>query len=160
LAAFAAEGALIPMKPSEVTILLVEDDEVDATTVVRGLSRANINNTLVRARDGIEAMDILLGNNGRERLKPPFLLLVDVRMPRLDGLALVRRIRSNPNLQRTIIFILTTSDSDRDRAAAYDAHVAGYIVKSNAPDQFHALARMLDYYLSIVSPPPQLEQIG
>jgi CheY-like chemotaxis protein len=146
------------MNASEVTILLVEDDEVDATTVVRGLSRADIHNPLVRAHDGIEAMDILLGNNGKEKLKLPYLLLVDVRMPRLDGLALVRRIRNNPTLQRTIIFILTTSDSDRDRAAAYDAHVAGYIVKSNAPDQFHALARMLDYYLSIVSPPPQLEQ--
>ena len=148
------------MSVSQVTILLVEDDDVDATTVVRGLLRAEIHNPLVRARDGIEAMDILLGNNGREQLKPPFLLLVDVRMPRLDGLALVRRIRSDPTLQRTIVFILTTSDNDRDRAAAYDAHVAGYIVKSNAPDQFHALARMLDYYLSIVSPPPPPEQLG
>jgi CheY-like chemotaxis protein len=147
------------MSASEVTILLVEDDEVDATTVVRGLSRADIHNPLVRARDGIEAMDILLGNNGKQKLKSPFLLLVDIRMPKLDGLALVRRIRNNPTLQRTIIFVLTTSDSDRDRAAAYDAHVAGYIVKSNAPGQFHALARMLDYYLSIVSPPP-LEQFG
>lgn len=149
----------MPRNASEVTILLVEDDEVDATTVVRGLARADIHNPLVRARDGIEAMEILLGSNGKQKLKSPFLLLVDIRMPRLDGLALVRRIRSNPTLQRTIIFVLTTSDSERDRAAAYDAHVAGYIVKSNAPDQFHALARMLDYYLSIVSPPP-LEQFG
>jgi CheY-like chemotaxis protein len=147
------------MNASEVTLLLVEDDEVDATTVVRGLLQADIRNPLVRARDGIEAMDIMLGANGKQKLKAPFLLLVDIRMPRLDGLALVRRIRSNPALQRTIIFILTTSDNDRDRAAAYDAHVAGYIVKSNAPDQYHALARMLDYYLSIVSP-PQLEQYG
>lgn len=150
---------MMPRNASEVTILLVEDDEVDATTVVRGLARADIHNPLVRARDGIEAMEILLGSNGKQKLKSPFLLLVDIRMPRLDGLALVRRIRSNPTLQRTIIFVLTTSDSERDRAAAYDAHVAGYIVKSNAPDQFHALARMLDYYLSIVSPPP-LEQFG
>jgi CheY-like chemotaxis protein len=147
------------MNSSQVTILLVEDDDVDATTVVRGLSRADIHNPLLRARDGIEAMEMLLGTNGQQALPPPYLLLVDVRMPRLDGLGLVRRIRSNRLLQRTIIFILTTSDSDRDRAAAYDAHVAGYIVKSNAPDEFHALARMLDYYLSIVAPPP-LEQYG
>ena len=116
---------MMPRNASEVTILLVEDDEVDATTVVRGLARADIHNPLVRARDGIEAMEILLGSNGKQKLKSPFLLLVDIRMPRLDGLALVRRIRSNPTLQRTIIFVLTTSDSERDRAAAYDAHVAG-----------------------------------
>jgi len=142
------------MNSTEVTILLVEDDDVDATTVVRGLTRADIRNPLVRARDGIEAMELLLGTNGKQKLMPPYILLVDVRMPRLDGLGLVRRIRSTKMLQRTIIFVLTTSDSDRDRAEAYDAHVAGYIVKSNAPDQFHALARMLDYYLTIVAPPP------
>jgi CheY-like chemotaxis protein len=142
------------MNSTEVTIFLVEDDDVDATTVVRGLTRADIRNTVIRARDGIEAMDMLQGTNGKPILKPPYILLVDVRMPRLDGLGLVRRIRSNKMLQRTIIFVLTTSDSDRDRAEAYDAHVAGYIVKSNAPDQFHALARMLDYYLTIVAPPP------
>jgi len=142
------------MNSTEVTILLVEDDDVDATTVVRGLTRADIRNPILRARDGIEAMEMLLGSNGKQKLLPPYLLLVDIRMPRLDGLGLVRRIRSNPMLQRTIIFILTTSDSDRDRAEAYDTHIAGYIVKSHAPDQFHGLARMLDYYLTIVTPPP------
>jgi len=142
------------MAPTQITILLVEDDDVDAATVVRGLSRAAIHNPLVRARDGIEAMDMLLGMNGKEKLPPPLILLVDIRMPRLDGLGLIRRIRTNQSLQRTIIFILTTSDNDKDRAAAYDAHVAGYIVKSSTPDQFHSLARMLDYYLAIVAPPP------
>jgi CheY-like chemotaxis protein len=142
------------MNSTEVTIFLVEDDDVDATTVVRGLTRADIPNPVVRVRDGIEAMETLLGTNGKRRLMPPYILLVDVSMPRLDGLGLIRRIRSNKMLQRSIIFVLTTSDSDRDRAEAYDAHVAGYIVKSSAPDHFHALARMLDYYLTIVAPPP------
>jgi CheY-like chemotaxis protein len=137
-----------------VTILLVEDDDIDAATITRGLTRAKIHNPLVRARDGVEALDMLLGTNGHKRLPPPYLLLIDIRMPRLDGLALIRAIRSNPSLQRTIIFILTTSDDDRDRIAAYDAHVAGYIVKSSAPEQFRALAGMLEYYLLIVSPPP------
>lgn len=137
-----------------ISLLLVEDDDIDATTVLRGLARAGIANPLVRARDGIEALDLMLGMNGKERLAPPYLLLVDIRMPRLDGLGLVRRVRGNPQLQRTIIFILTTSDSDRDRVAAYDAHVAGYVVKSTDPEHFHALARMLEYYLLIVSPPP------
>src|SRR5208282_137891 len=94
------------------------------------------------------------GRNGRERLQPPYLLLVDIRMPRLDGLGLIREIRNTPALQRAVIFVLTTSDSDRDRTAAYEGHVAGYIMKSHASQNFMQLARMLEYYLLIVSPPP------
>jgi CheY-like chemotaxis protein len=142
------------LTPPCVTILLVEDDDIDAASISRGLARANILNPVVRARDGVEALEMLLGTGGQKRLGAPYLLLIDIRMPRLDGLALIRAIRSDPILQRTIIFILTTSDDERDRIAAYDAHVAGYIVKSNSPEQFRALAGMLEYYLLIVSPPP------
>jgi CheY-like chemotaxis protein len=142
------------MNPSKVTILLVEDDDIDAATVVRGLAAAKIINPLVRARDGVEALEMLLGTHGREKLPPPYLLLIDIRLPRLDGLGLVREIRRNQTLQRTIIFILTTSDNDRDRTAAYDEHVAGYIAKSSTEDQFLRLARMLEYYLLIVEQPP------
>src|ERR1700679_2578405 len=123
------------MNASRVTILLVEDDDIDAQTVMRGLASAKIVNPVVRARDGVEALELLKGSAGKKRLAPPYLLLVDIRMPRLDGLGLVRAIRSDPALQRTIIFILTTSDSELDRTNAYDEHVAGYIVKSNSPEQ-------------------------
>jgi CheY-like chemotaxis protein len=148
------------MTSSPVTILLVEDDAIDAATVVRGLADAKIVNPLVRARDGIEALEMLLGTNCRAKLQPPYLLLVDIRMPRLDGLGLIREIRRNPMLQRTLIFVLTTSDSDRDRIAAYDDHVAGYIVKSQTKNQFLQLARMLEYYLLIVEAPPPAALAG
>ena len=142
------------MKSTHVTILLVEDDDIDAMSVARGLADANISNPVVRARDGVEGLEILLGTNGKEKLPWPYLMLVDIRLPRLDGLGLVRKIRSIPALRRTIVFMLTTSDSDRDRSTAYDANVAGYIVKSSGNEQFSKLARMLDYYLMIVAPPP------
>jgi CheY-like chemotaxis protein len=141
------------MKSAPITILLVDDDDIDATAVKRGLTAAHIKNPLLRAHDGVEALEMLLGTNGKKKLHPPYLLLVDLRMPRLDGLGLIRAIRSNPLLQRTVVFMLTTSDSERDQTAAYDAHVAGYIVKSNSNDQFVRLAYMLEYYLLIVSPP-------
>lgn len=144
------------MNPSAVSILLVEDDDIDAATVVRGLAGAKIVNPLIRVRDGVEALDTLLGRNGKPKLQPPYLMLVDIRMPRLDGLGLIREIRRNSMLQRTIIFVLTTSASERDQIAAYDEHVAGYIVKSNTPEQFLRLARMLEYYLLIVEQPPAL----
>jgi CheY-like chemotaxis protein len=82
------------------------------------------------------------------------LLLVDIRMPRLDGIGLINEIRKDPQLTRTVIFVLTTSDADRDKMAAYNAHVAGYIVKTGSSDQFLTLATMLNYYLVIVEPPP------
>jgi CheY-like chemotaxis protein len=138
---------------SAVTILLVEDDDIDAMTVTRGLDAAKIANPLVRAHDGVEALDLLRGTNGKQKLAPPYLLLVDIRMPRLDGLGLVRAIRSDRALQRTVVFMLTTSANDRDQTAAYDSHVAGYIVKSNSRDDFLRLAHMIEYYLMIVSPP-------
>jgi CheY-like chemotaxis protein len=137
----------------EVSILLVEDDDVDALAVTRGLTAAKISNPVVRVRDGLEALEILLGTEGKEKLRPPYVLLVDIRLPRLDGLSLVRKIRANKELQRSVIFILTTSDSDRDLTAAYDAHVAGYIIKSSIGDQFSRVAKMIEYYLSIISLP-------
>ena len=137
-----------------VTILLVEDDDVDALTVDRCLKQAKITNTMVRAKDGVEALEMLRGTHARTRLAAPYLLLVDIRMPRLDGIGLINEIRRDPQLTRTVIFILTTSDADRDKMAAYDAHVAGYIVKTGSGDQFLTLATMLNYYLVIVEPPP------
>lgn len=141
---------------SEVTILLAEDDDIDAQTVTRGLASARIANPLVRVRDGVEALELLRGTNNCKKLEPPYVMLVDIRMPRLDGLGLVRAVRADPNLQRTIIFMLTTSESDRDRAAAYDSHVAGYIVKSDTEGQYHRLASMIQYFLMIVAPPPMV----
>ena len=139
--------------PQQVSILLVEDDDIDAEMVARGMARARITNPLVRARDGVEALDMLLGTNGQKQLAGPIVMLVDIRMPRMDGLSLVRTMRQNRKLQRTVVFMLTTSDSKSDRAAAYDAQVAGYIIKSDMPDQYLHLANMLEYYLMIVSPP-------
>jgi CheY-like chemotaxis protein len=96
----------------------------------------------------------MLRGEGRPKLPPPFLLLVDIQMPRLDGIGLIRAIRADPVLTRTVIFVLTTSDDDRDKIAAYDLHIAGYIVKSNTKEELLPLTAMLDYYLLIVEPPP------
>jgi CheY-like chemotaxis protein len=142
----------------ELTLLLVEDDDIDAEVVQRSLKQAKIVNPLVRAHDGLEALEMLRGTGGRPRLPEPYLLLVDVKMPRLDGIGLIREIRADPELTRTVIFVLTTSDDDRDKIAAYDLHVAGYVVKSNTKDEVLPLMLMLDYYLVIVDPPPVTHQ--
>jgi CheY-like chemotaxis protein len=134
--------------------VLVEDDDIDAEVVKRNLAKAKIINPLVRATDGVDALELLRGQGGRDRIKPPYLLLVDIQMPRMDGIALIREIRADPLLTRTVIFVLTTSDDDRDKMAAYDQHIAGYVLKSNTKEELLPLTAMLDYYLLIVEPPP------
>jgi CheY-like chemotaxis protein len=146
-----------PRPPRTVTLLLVEDDDIDAEMVERCMRRGKIANPLVRARDGIEALDFLRGTNGATRIAAPVLLLVDIRMPRLDGIGLIQAVRGDPLLTRTVIFVLTTSDSDRDRMAAYDSHVAGYVLKSNTHDELLSLTKMLEYYLLIVVAPPPVD---
>jgi len=139
------------------TLLLVDDDEIDAETIVRCIHRGKIGNPLHRARDGVEALDFLRGTNGVQKIPGPVLLLVDIRMPRLDGIGLIQAIRADAALHRHVIFVLTTSDSDRDRMAAYEAHVAGYILKSNTDDGVLSLTKMLEHYLRIVVAPPVAE---
>jgi CheY-like chemotaxis protein len=137
-----------------VTLLLVEDEDIDAETIERSMTAGKIANPLVRARDGIEALDLLRGTNGVRKLSQPVMMLVDIRMPRLDGIGLIQAVRADPELTRTVIFVLTTSEDDRDRMAAYDSHVAGYIMKSKTHDDILSLYKMLEYYLLIVVSPP------
>ncbi len=140
------------MKTPDVTLVLVEDDDIDAESLQRALRHARIDNPLVRARDGIEALDLMRGGEGRVPLAPPYLLLVDLRLPRMDGLELIRAIRADAQLSRTVIFVLTTSDREKDKLQAYDANVAGYIVKGDTGADFQQLVQLLEYYLLIVSP--------
>ncbi|HTP38833.1 MAG TPA: response regulator [Steroidobacteraceae bacterium] len=144
------------MTDEPVTILLVEDDDVDAEAVERNLKRLRIQGPVVRARDGVEALEMLRGTGGHAALRPPYLLLVDIRMPRLDGIGLVQAIRNDPQLARTVIFMLTTSSSERDKSAAYDWHVAGYIVKSSTGSEFKPLLALIESYMMIVTPPPAM----
>jgi len=95
---------------------------------------------------------LLRGGEGRDALAPPYLMLVDLRLPRMDGLELIRTIRADPALSRAVIFVLTTSDREKDKLQAYDANVAGYIVKGDTGADFRQLMQLLEYYLLIVSP--------
>lgn len=136
-----------------VNILLVEDDDGDAKAVRRAFSKAKIANPILRAVDGIEALEMLRGENGREKLPKPNILLVDLNMPRMNGFQLVKALRADPELKRSIVFLLTTSKSEEDKAAAYDLNVAGYIIKQNAGVDFLNLVGMIDSYWRIVEMP-------
>jgi CheY-like chemotaxis protein len=104
------------------------------------------------ARDGKEALDVLQGTSA-DPLAPPFILLVDLDMPRMNGLELLDAIRADPKLDRTVAFMLSSSDAPDDIAAAYDRHVAGYLLKGASPrDSRPALEMLGDFCNAVVLP--------
>ncbi len=135
-------------------ILLVEDDDGDAKAVRRAFDKARIANEIIRVADGIEALEFLRGTGPSGAAPDRHILLVDINMPRLDGHGLLREIRADPALTRLIVFMLTTSRSQTDIHAAYSAHVAGYIVKQSAGEDFLTLAGMLESFWRVVEIPP------
>jgi CheY-like chemotaxis protein len=131
----------------------VEDDDGDARAVERTFVKARIANPIVRAIDGVEALDLMRGTNGRARLRRPYLLLVDLNMPRTNGLQLISTIRADPELHDSIIFVLTTSNRTEDKDSAYALNVTGYILKECAGDGFLKLFSLVDSYWRIVEMP-------
>ena len=146
-------GMIIVERTRTVTLLLVDDDDGDARSVQRAFASARIANPIVRAIDGIDALDILRGNNGKTKLTPPYLLLVDLNMPRMNGIELVEALRQDHDLHSCIVFVLTTSSRDEDKVAAYDLNVAGYIVKEHAGQDFQRLIDMMQCYWRVVELP-------
>jgi CheY-like chemotaxis protein len=131
------------------SILLVEDDDIDAMSVERAFKRMQVANSVVRAKDGIEALKILRDGDMRR----PYLVLLDLNMPRMGGLELLEIIRNDAKLSSNVVFVLTTSKDDEDKLAAYEQHVAGYIVKESLDKGFDPLVSMLDHYWKLVELP-------
>jgi CheY-like chemotaxis protein len=131
-------------------LLLVEDDDVAAEAVVRGLQKHAPDCSVVIAEDGVEALRILQGQHPDRRIERPYLVLLDINMPRMNGFEFLRALRSDGDLRRTVVFVLTTSGTATDRARAYDESVAGYIVKAAAGPQFSGLAHFLTAYRTVV----------
>jgi CheY-like chemotaxis protein len=135
------------------TILLVDDDEIDRKVVIRAFRQREAEAEIVEARDGIEALEILKDANNWQRLHSPFLILLDLSMPRMDGIEFMARLRRDKQLGSSLVIVLTTSRSDEDRVAAYDHHVAGYIVKSNRENEFNQVIDMIERYSRVIEFP-------
>ncbi len=134
----------------EVTILLVDDDDVDVMGIERALKKLKILNPIVRARDGVEGLELL---RDPQTVQRPYIVLLDINMPRMNGLEMLIELRNDPVLSNAVVFILTTSKADEDKMAAYRQHIAGYIVKSKVGDGFLRVMEMLDRYWRVVELP-------
>ena len=120
-----------PAPPTDkmINILLVEDDEVDVMNVRRAFKKNNIMNPLHVAGNGVEALEFLRGKTGSRIPKERRLILLDLNMPRMNGIEFLRELRADPDLRATPVVVLTTSNDDKDRVEAYNLNVAGYILK-------------------------------
>ena len=107
----------------EASILLIDDDDVDAMGVERALKKLRLANPFVRARDGIEGLEIMRSG----AISSPYLLLLDLNMPRMNGIEMLRELRADPNLSSTVVFVLTTSDDDQDKVAAYSEQIGSVV---------------------------------
>ncbi len=140
-------------KARPINVLLVEDDDGDAMAVARAFRKTKIANPILRAIDGVDALDMLKGTNGKEKIKPPYIVLVDLNLPRMNGIELMKTVRADPQLRNTVMFVLTTSKREEDKLASYALNVAGYILKETAGRDFLNLLQLVDSYWRIVELP-------
>ena len=140
------------MQTLPVKILLVDDDDVDAEMVVRGFRSHRDANPITIAENGIEGLEILR-RNGNDPYSKPFLILLDLNMPGMNGFEFLDELRDDPKLRDSIVFVLTTSNAEADRARSYRKNVAGYIVKSNVGPSFKKAVDLIDCYWATVTMP-------
>jgi len=141
-------------------ILLVEDNPSDVGLTRRALSKSHVANDLVVAEDGQAALDYVFGAGayaGRDVAELPALVLLDLKLPKVGGLEVLRRIRADERTRRLPVVVLTTSKEEQDIAASYDLGVNSYIRKPVDFNQFaQAIQQLGLYWLVLNEPPPQV----
>jgi two-component system response regulator len=138
-------------------ILLVEDNPDDETLTLRALSKSKILNEIVVARDGTEALDYLFGTGihaGRDVSDQPQLILLDLKLPKIDGLEVLKCLRADPRTALLPVTILTTSNEERDVITSYKLGVNSYVRKPVDSDSFIEAVRQLGLYWLVLNTPP------
>ena len=139
------------------TILLVEDNPSDIELTKRALKREHITNKIVVAEDGQEALDYMFGTGayeGRDLTEMPTLILLDIKLPIIDGLEVLRRIRADERTRRQLVVILTSSKEEQDLMTGYNLGVNGYIRKPVDFIQFADAIKYLGLYWLVINEPP------
>ena len=138
------------MTEKALNILLVEDDDVDVMNVKRAFEKNRIANPLFVAHNGIDALSLLRSGTvpGERRI-----VLLDLNMPRMNGLEFLRELRADPELHSTVVIVLTTSNDERDKVEAYNLNVAGYLLKPVTFINFVETMAALNKYWTLVELP-------
>jgi two-component system, response regulator len=145
------------MRQDAVEILLVEDDPMDVHLTVRELEAENIRNRINVARDGEEALDFLFCRgtySNRSPRHPPNLILLDLKLPKVDGMQVLREIKSKQETRAIPVVVLTSSKEERDTVESYKLGVNSYIQKPVDFDQFRQTIKAVGFYWLVVNQPP------
>ncbi len=135
------------MSERVLNILLVEDDEVDVMNVRRAFERNNVSSPLFVAGNGLEALDVLRGDKMPKERR---LILLDLNMPKMNGIEFLQALRADPELSSTPVVVLTTSNDDQDKIDAYNLNVAGYLLKPVTFSNFCERMTTLNKYWTLV----------
>ncbi len=141
----------------EVEILLVEDNPTDAELCIRALRKSSLANNLVWVKDGAEALDFLFATgqySNRDILCPPKVVLLDLRLPKVDGIEVLRKIKEDERTRTIPVVVLTSSKEDRDVAESYKVGVNSFISKPVEFDEFAKTVSDLGLYWLLVNRPP------
>jgi CheY-like chemotaxis protein len=150
LARDSRERFIVNTLPKELTVLLIEDDDVDVMNIRRAFKKSNVTNPLFVAADGVEGLELLRAAViDRARC----LVLLDIGLPRMNGIEFIRELRSDPALRAIPVVVLTGSTDERDKVDAYGLNVAGYLVKPVSFIGFMELMAVLKRYWTVVEPP-------
>ena len=125
---------------AEPTLFVIDDDRAFQILIQRAFAMSQCTLPIVTAHDGVDALERLRSSEPDRRVAPPFVILLDLRMPRMDGFEFLQNLRNDADLQNSIVFILSTSESERDRTEAYRLNATGYLVK---PMEFEDLVRRM-----------------
>ena len=138
-------------------ILLVEDNADDAALAMRALAKSKVLNEVVLCRDGVEALDYLFATGphaGRDTTQQPVVILLDLKLPKLDGLEVLRRIRQDERTKLVPVVVLTSSDEDRDLIESYALGSNSYVRKPVDFNQFAAAVQQLSVYWLLLNQSP------
>ena len=139
----------------EVVILIAEDDAGHAKLIEKNLARAGLHNTILRIENGQATLDFLFRRGGPPRRHPDtaYLLLLDIRMPQVDGMEVLRQVKQDPELRKIPVIMLTTTDDPREVERCHGLGCSNYIVKPVDYDKFAEAIKNLGFFISLIEVP-------
>jgi CheY-like chemotaxis protein len=139
----------------ELVVLIVEDDQGHARLIEKGLQRAGLHNTILRFEDGQEVLSFFFGHGGGSQVAngTAYLLLLDIRMPKVDGVEVLRRVKADKVLRKMPVIMLSTTDDPREIARCHELGCSNYIIKPVDYEKFSDAVKRLGLFISLVKVP-------